>query len=72
MSVKINAESGFDASLPVALFKTNLPRQDLNFYGGAQRYDVTWDGSRFLVNTIIVPAVAPNLNVIVNWNLPPH
>ena len=70
MVVEVNAENTFETSPPVTLFKSNLSYQDLDFYGGAHRYDVTRDGQRFLVNTIVVPATPTSLNVIVNWNPP--
>ena len=60
----------FQISTPVVLFETHLPLVDLNHYGGAARYDVTADGKRFLVNTVVVPQQPPTLNIITNWNPP--
>jgi len=36
----------------------------------AAQYDVSNDGSRLLINTIVVPPTPPNLYVIVNWKPP--
>jgi eukaryotic-like serine/threonine-protein kinase len=70
MSVSVKAESVFEAAPAVALFKTGTIPIDIGSWGGAGQYDVTKDGSRFLINTIVVPATPPNLYVIVNWKPP--
>jgi eukaryotic-like serine/threonine-protein kinase len=70
MAVTIKAGDNLEVSPPAALFSTNLPYQDLDFYGGAHRYDVTADGSRFLLNTVVIPGTPPSMVVITNWRPP--
>jgi len=70
MSVSVKAGSSFEATPPVALFKTGTLPIDVNAWGGAGQYDVSNDGSRFLINIIVVPPTPPNLYVIVNWKPP--
>jgi len=70
MAVSVSAGPSFEATPPVALFKTGTLPIDLGAWGGAAQYDVTNDGSRFLINTIVVPPTPPNLYVIVNWKPP--
>ena len=70
MTVSVKAGSSFEAAPPVALFKTGTLPIDVNAWGGAAQYDVSNDGSRFLINTIVVPPALPNLYVIVNWKPP--
>ncbi len=70
MSVSVNSEAGFEATPPVVLFKTATIPTALGDWGGAAQYDVTKDGSRFLINTVVVPSIPPNLYVIVNWQPP--
>ncbi|MCI0606303.1 protein kinase [bacterium] len=67
MSVAIKPGDNFEASPPVPLFSTNLGVLDPDFYGGSQRYDVTADGSRFLVNTVVVAGTPPSMHIITNW-----
>ncbi|MCI0447572.1 hypothetical protein L0152_30710 [bacterium] len=54
----------------VPLFKTKTFPIRLGAWGGAAQYDVSNDGSRFSINTIVVPPTPPNLYVIVNWKPP--
>jgi eukaryotic-like serine/threonine-protein kinase len=68
MAVSVKAGSSLEVAPPVALFKTGITPANLNAWGGAHQYDVTKDGSRFLISSLVVPAIDPNLNVIVNWN----
>jgi hypothetical protein len=56
-----------EATTPVALFDTRMVRDGGD---GLYQYDVTPDGSRFLINTAGGDAnSAPVLNVVVNWNV---
>jgi hypothetical protein len=70
MAVEVRTGETLDVLQPTPLFDTNLPPSDLNHYGGTARYDVTHDGMRFLINSVVVPASPPMLNVITNWNPP--
>jgi hypothetical protein len=73
MAVPLSIENGELApGRPVTLFtepslKTN---NSIFFYGGAAGYDVTADGSRFLVNRMMRTPGAGPLHVIVNWARP--
>jgi Tol biopolymer transport system component len=67
MSVSLKMDPVFEPTQPVALFKPGVVPIGTGEWGGAAQYDVTKDGSRFLINTEIVPATPPNLYVIVNW-----
>jgi len=70
MSVSIKTGSSFEATPPVALFKTGTVPIEVGAWGGAGQYDVSNDGLRFLINTIVVPPTPANLYVIVNWQPP--
>lgn len=70
MAVEVRAGESLDILQPTPLFDTHLPPSDLNHYGGTARYDVSRDGMRFLINSVVVPASPPTLNVITNWNPP--
>jgi serine/threonine protein kinase len=70
MAVGLKTSTSFEAAPPVTLFKTKTLPIPLGAWGGAAQYDVSNDGSRFLINTIVVPSTPSNLYVIVNWNPP--
>lgn len=70
MSVSVKAQPNFSASSPVTLFKTGTIPIPTGSWGGAGEYDVTKDGSKFLINTIVTPPTLPSLYVIVNWKPP--
>ncbi len=70
MSVSIDAKSSFEVTSAVSLFKTRTFPIPMGAWGGAAQYDVSNDGSRFLINTIVVPPTPSNLYVIVNWKPP--
>lgn len=70
MSVSVNTKSNFSAATPVTLFKTGTVPIPTGSWGGAGQYDVSKDGSRFLINSIITPPTRPSLYVIVNWKPP--
>jgi eukaryotic-like serine/threonine-protein kinase len=70
MAVAVALSPRFEAAPPVALFKTTITPTNYNFYGGAAPYDVSRDGTRFLVNAIARPGTTPSLNLILNWAPP--
>jgi eukaryotic-like serine/threonine-protein kinase len=70
MAAAVKLDPVFEAGSPVALFRTSLTPTNFNFYGGSAPYDVSSDGSRFLVNTVARPGTAVPLNVILNWAPP--
>jgi Tol biopolymer transport system component len=70
MAVEVHAGESIEVLQSTPLFDTHLPPADLNHYGGTARYDVSHDGTRFLINSVVVPASPPTLNVITNWNPP--
>jgi serine/threonine protein kinase len=70
MSVSVNTKPNFSAATPVTLFKTGTVPIPTGSWGGAGQYDVSKDGSKFLINTIITPPTRPSLYVIVNWKPP--
>ena len=62
-SVK-TAGSEFEFTTPKALFKTNtLP----TFGGTAHEFDVSPDGQRFLIGTLVGDSKVPPPTVILNW-----
>ena len=67
VAIKVSGgpKPSFDAGIPVTLFDSRMaaPGPDSLF-----QYDVTADGRRFLLVTTNVPAAAPPLTVVVNWN----
>lgn len=61
-SVKIGG-SEFDFGSPTALFKTRT----LAMFGSTHEFDVSPDGQRFLIGTLIGEPTAPPPTVILNW-----
>jgi len=62
MSVPVTgAGPAFSASLPVPLFKIDVPS------GPGQPFDVTADGTRFIVAARVQSPLPPSINIIVNW-----
>ena len=55
--------SEFEFSSPKALFKTKM----LNFVNNSHEFDVSPDGQRFLIGTLIGEPTAPPPTVILNW-----
>jgi hypothetical protein len=53
----------FEFAAPKALFKTHMMSWTINFH----EYDVSPDGQRFLIGTLIGDAKAPAPTVILNW-----
>ncbi len=70
MAVPIMTQPTFNAALPVSLFKTGTLPITLGAWGGDAQYDVSNDGSKFLINTIVTQPTLANLYVIVNWKAP--
>jgi hypothetical protein len=70
MSVSVKTIPNFSAATPVTLFKTGTIPIPTGSWGGAGEYDVTKDGSKFLINTIVTSPTLPSLFVIVNWKPP--
>ncbi len=69
-AVEVSLAPRFAASPPRALFTTTIRPVNFNFYGGAAPYDVSRDGSRFLVDTVETPGTVAPLRVILNWQPP--
>jgi hypothetical protein len=67
VGVKVTPKPSLDAGIPVPLFDSRMSASGTNVDNLFQ-YDVTADGKRFLVVTNNVPAAAPPLTVVVNWN----
>jgi hypothetical protein len=62
MAVAVKGEASFEADVPVALFEF---RAGGNF--SSPYFDVTKDGQKFLLSTIVeTEAVAP-LTIVINW-----
>jgi serine/threonine protein kinase/Tol biopolymer transport system component len=57
----------FEADVPVALFDINVGRYIPGLLAGMYQYDVTADGQRFLVNTLVEEPPAPPITVVLNW-----
>jgi Tol biopolymer transport system component len=61
MAVPIRTDSGFEFGTPQALFQTSMPV--IPFC----KYDVSADGQRFLVNSVVGEARANPITLIQNW-----
>jgi eukaryotic-like serine/threonine-protein kinase len=66
MAVPVTAGANFDARAPVTLFQAN-PRE-LVATSERVTYDVTKDGQRLLINTLVKNAEAQPMSVILNWD----
>jgi len=62
-SAKAAGGAEFEFSAPKPLFKTRMLAWTTNFH----EFDVTTDGQRFLIGTLIGEPKAPPLTVILNW-----
>jgi dipeptidyl aminopeptidase/acylaminoacyl peptidase len=62
MAVEVTLEPTFSAASPTVLFDPRARR-----IGFGRQYDVTPDGSRFIVNRPIEPAGAESLSLVENW-----
>src|SRR5262249_44261874 len=64
MAAEVKAGSTFSVGEPKALFQTQIRRSDF----GTQ-YDVSPDGSRFLINTLVDDGMMEALTVVQNWTV---
>jgi hypothetical protein len=64
MAAEVKAGSTFSVGAPKALFQTQIRRSDF----GTQ-YDVSPDGSRFLINTLVDEGKTEALTVVQNWTV---
>jgi hypothetical protein len=62
MASEVKPGSTFAVGAPKALFQTQIKRSDF----GTQ-YDVSPDGSRFLINTLVGEGMPEALTVVQNW-----
>jgi hypothetical protein len=62
MAVSVTAESSFEPGAPIALFQTQV-----SGYTAPNRYVVTSDGQRFLVNSPVEEVSQTPITVILNW-----
>src|SRR5438876_2413225 len=63
MAVEVNGSSGtFEAGIPKALFDLRI-----NSTNGFSDYDVTADGQRFLVSTLVEQNARSPVTVVMNW-----
>jgi hypothetical protein len=66
MSVDVRAvDTTFEVSTPRPLFEAPV---DVVSTAAANRYDVSADGQRFLVNVPVESIVLAPITVVVNWN----
>jgi serine/threonine protein kinase len=72
MAVPVTSEPTFSAALPITLFKTGTLPIDIGAWGAAGEYDVSKDGKKFIINTIVTQPTPANLYVIVNWKPPSY
>jgi hypothetical protein len=67
MAVEVKATATtFAAGPPRELFQTRITRGGFHFLS----YDVTADGQRFLINTVLEAAGPPPITVVTNWARP--
>jgi serine/threonine protein kinase/dipeptidyl aminopeptidase/acylaminoacyl peptidase len=64
MSAKLHAGASFRAAVPEELFELPLPEPVAAF---PNSYNVTADGRRFLVNTLIRNSTSSPISVVLNW-----
>ncbi|HEY3171978.1 MAG TPA: protein kinase [Thermoanaerobaculia bacterium] len=62
MAVEIATGSRFGAGTPKPLFRASIKSFDIGF-----QYDVSPDGSRFLINTLAEDAQTSSITVVQNW-----
>ena len=55
---------------PVPLFAIHVPGGAVQPGGSRQQYDVSSDGQRFIVNTIVEEAATSPITLILNWKPP--
>lgn len=64
MAVSVTAGPGFEPGAPTALFQTQV-----SGYTAPNRYVVTSDGQRFLVNSPVEETSQTPITVILNWTV---
>jgi hypothetical protein len=57
------AVTALETSTPISLFEVRIPALTL----GRQQYDVTADGQRFLVNSLVDESTEAPITVVTNW-----
>ena len=62
MAVDVRGTSGFETGAPRALFETRLTR-----IATGRRYDISSDGQRFLMNTVIGELRTNPITLVQNW-----
>jgi hypothetical protein len=68
LAVRVKGDAHtFEADVPVALFEVNVGRYIPGLLAGMYHYDVTADGQRFLVNTLVEAPPSPPITVVLNW-----
>ena len=68
MSVGVKPGENFEASAPVALFKTGIPRAGAaGTYAYALNYAVARDGQRFLISVATGQSDTAATNIVINW-----
>jgi len=68
MAVPIKLGARVEAGQPVALFEARMEGGGIGTVGIFHQYDVSADGQRFLVNTLVEQgASAPPVAVVLNW-----
>jgi len=63
MAVPVSGDATFEAGSPKPLFQTRIPAA---LYGGMDKYGVSADGQRFLMNVAAEEAASP-ITVVLNW-----
>jgi hypothetical protein len=64
MAASVKSAPLFEADSPTALFEAHLANAGTNPF----EYDVTFNGSRFMINSTSTDAApAPPLTVVTNW-----
>ena len=64
MAVPVRLKESFEQTSPVPLFTTRVPNVGNPF---RTSYDVTHDGQRFLIRTMIESAAPASITVMSNW-----
>ena len=62
MAVEVKAGSGFEVGTPRVLFQTQVKASDFG-----RQYDVSPDGSRFLINTVVDNGKTEAITIVQNW-----
>ena len=62
MAAEVKAGSGFEVGTPRVLFQTQVKWSDFG-----RQYDVSLDGSRFLVNTLVDEGKTEAVTIVQNW-----